>query len=44
MSKERYIYRSAVTGQLVTKEFAEENPDTTVRERVDTDDNTKSTL
>ena len=28
------IYRSAVTGQLVTKKFAKENPDTTVKETI----------
>lgn len=29
-----YRYRSAVTGKIVSKDFALENPDTTVRERV----------
>lgn len=29
-----YIYRDAKTGQLVTKEYAEKHPATTVRERV----------
>ena len=28
---DRYAYQSAITGQYVTKEFAEANPDTTVR-------------
>lgn len=29
-----YRFRSAITGLFVTKEFAEKNPDTTVREKV----------
>lgn len=29
-----YIYRDAKTGRLVTKEYAEKHPATTVRERV----------
>ena len=28
----RIFYRSAKTGKFVSKEFAEENPDTTVKE------------
>lgn len=28
----RIFYRSAVTGRFVSKEFAKENPDTTIRE------------
>lgn len=31
---ERKIYRSAVTGRIVTQDFAEANPDTTVAETV----------
>lgn len=31
--KKRIIYRSAITGKFVSKEFANENPDTTVREQ-----------
>jgi hypothetical protein len=30
-----YIYRDAKTGKLVTKEYAEKHPATTVKERVD---------
>ena len=30
----RYVYRSAVTGHLVTQDYAEANPETTVRERI----------
>ena len=33
-SKPKYRYRSAITGHYVTKEFAEENPDTTVKEEI----------
>ena len=32
-SKYFYRYRSAVTGEYVTEEYAKVNPDTTVRER-----------
>lgn len=28
-------YRSSVTGEYVTREYAERNPDTTQRERID---------
>jgi len=28
-----YLYRSAVTGQAVTKEYAQRHPRTTIRER-----------
>jgi hypothetical protein len=31
--RKRYRYRDAITGKLVSKTYAEENPDTTVRER-----------
>lgn len=27
----RYVYRSAITGRFVSKAYAEQNPDTTVR-------------
>lgn len=30
----RYRYRDAVTGRFVSRAYAEEHPDTTVRERV----------
>lgn len=30
-----YAHRSAVTGEFVTEEFAAENPNTTVREKLD---------
>lgn len=33
-AKTRYIYRSAITGKVVTRAFAIANPTTTVRERV----------
>lgn len=29
------VYRSAVTGEYVTEEYAEENPETTVSETVE---------
>ena len=29
-----YIFRCAVTGLFVTKKYAQENPDTTVKEKV----------
>ena len=29
-----YIYRDAISGKLVTKEYAEANPNTTVKEFV----------
>ena len=29
----RWVYRSAITGRFVSKEYAERNPETTVRER-----------
>lgn len=32
--KERYIYRSAITGKFVSKEYAEKNPETTIREKI----------
>lgn len=32
--KHAYRYRDAVTGKYVSREYAEENPSTTVRERV----------
>lgn len=32
--KRRYVYRSAVNGRFVSKEFAERNPGRTVREFV----------
>lgn len=28
------IHRSAITGEIVTKEFTKENPDTTVKETI----------
>jgi hypothetical protein len=30
----RWVYRSAVTGKFVSKEYAEEHPDSTVKERL----------
>jgi hypothetical protein len=33
--KYRYIYRSAITGEIVTEEYANANPNTTVRERIE---------
>jgi len=33
VSKYYYVYRSAKTGRMVTKAFAEKNKGTTVRER-----------
>lgn len=30
----KYRYRSAITGRFVSKDFAEANPDTTIRETV----------
>lgn len=30
----KYRYRSSITGRYVSKEYAVDNPDTTVRERV----------
>ncbi|MCK4666797.1 multidrug transporter [Candidatus Dependentiae bacterium] len=32
--KERYIYRSAITGRFVKKEFAQKHPETTIREKI----------
>lgn len=32
--KSGYRYRSSITGRYVSKEYAADNPDTTVRERV----------
>lgn len=32
--KRRYIYRSSVTGRIVSKAYAEAFPDVTIRERV----------
>lgn len=34
MKKEKYVYRSAITGKFVSKRFAEENPDTTIKQKV----------
>lgn len=31
---ERYVFRSSVTGRYVSKEYALQNPDTTVKEKV----------
>ena len=31
--KPRYIYRSAVTGKFVSRDYAEAHPDTTTREQ-----------
>lgn len=31
----RYIYKSSVDGKIVSKEFAEENPDTTYKQAID---------
>lgn len=35
----RYIYRSAITGKIVTAAYAKKNPKTTVRETVKTKTN-----
>lgn len=32
--RRRYLYRSAITGKFVSKEFAEANPSECVRERI----------
>lgn len=32
--KVKVIYRDAITGRIVTKEYAEKNPKTTVKETV----------
>jgi hypothetical protein len=32
--KPRFVFRSAETGQFVSEEYADANPDTTVRERL----------
>lgn len=32
--KPHYVYRSAITGLFVSKEYAEANPETTYKERV----------
>lgn len=34
MSETKYIYRDAETGEYVTKEYAEANPNTTIRQTV----------
>lgn len=34
MSDYYYVYRNAITGQIVTEEYAKAHPSTTVRERV----------
>lgn len=34
MKTKKYRYRSAITGRYVTKDYAQENPETTVREEV----------
>lgn len=34
MTGYRYIYRDAITGRLVSEEYARKHPTTTVRERV----------
>jgi len=31
---QKYRYRCAITGRYVTQEYAEKNPDTTVRETI----------
>jgi len=35
MTKHKYIYRSAKTGRVVTRAYAEAHPTMTVRERMD---------
>lgn len=30
--KWRYVYRSAITGRFVSRDYAEANPETTIRE------------
>lgn len=30
--RERIVYRSAITGQFVSREYAESHPDTTIRQ------------
>lgn len=32
--KVRYIYRSSITGKIVKKQYALENPDTTTKETI----------
>ena len=34
MSKDRYVYRDAITGKFISKEYAEAYPRTTVKERM----------
>lgn len=34
MGHYKWIYKSAITGQIVTEEYALKNPNTTFRERV----------
>lgn len=34
MSKSRYVFRDAATGEFVTEEYALENPRTTIRHKV----------
>ena len=34
MGKKKYIYKSAVDGKIVSKEFSEDNPTTTYRQDV----------
>lgn len=35
MASGHWIYRSSITGQIVTKAYADANPDTTTREWVE---------
>ena len=34
--EKKYVYRSAVTGKFVTKEYADEHPATTIRQEIET--------
>jgi hypothetical protein len=36
--KVRYVYRSAITGKFVSKEYAEQHRDTTVRHEYEVED------
>lgn len=40
----KIIHRSAITGEIVTEQFAKDNPDTTVKETMTKDINLKNEL
>ena len=44
MSSKKHLYRSAITGEIVTKQYAEANPDTTVKETISGSNGLKKTL